>query len=272
MSDPIRYTTRPDGPTHTVVHEDTRLTVPVYVTVEQVSAASPLERQLLSVHADLPWAVVERIARTQGAVVVGGGRHERDAADLVRRLADQGLQAQAAQVSLARAGLWVAAGMVGAGGLLAALFTAGAAGLTAGGALALGAVMGAGMLAWAATSAPASLPASTLAECSRLAHEARKALPAAWRDLHALRKAALDPTLPVAAQIDLGSALDALEADWVAGSLTDADLGPALARIRGALADQGAAPSGTQDALERLQSASAAAAAAKQAARAIRGE
>jgi hypothetical protein len=271
MTEPIRYTTRPDGPTHTVVHEDSRLTVPLYVTAAQVAAASPVERQLMRVHAGLPWSALERIARTQGVVVVGGGRHERDATDAARRLADQGLTAQAALPAVARTGLWVAAALVTCGGLAAAVLTAGLVGLTAGGALAGGAILAGGTLGWAAQRAPSGPGAATLAECARLAQAARKALPAAWADLHGAREATLDPDLPVAAQVDLWSALDALEDDLVSGRLREGELGPALAQVRGALAEQQGAPSAGHDALERLQRATAAAAAAKQATRGLRG-
>lgn len=242
MADEIRYTTHTDG-SRSRARADDGAAWWVTVPSAAVLAATPGQRQRLSVAAQAPWPPLERAADGGPEVALCRVRTRREAEAAAASLAADGLRPQIRTAesggSLASAlGAASAAITLAAGSVLAWLLGVPFAGLGAvvGGALLVLAVVLGGR--WQA----ARREQAARADAHQAVMSVTASAPEAWRALFALRAASLDADVPVQAQVDLWTALEGIERGLLGGTVAAGDALAQLEASRAALIEVAADP------------------------------
>lgn len=208
MADDVKYTTRPEGETHSRARADTASRRLVVVPAAAFRGANVATQQAIAVAANLPMQVARSLVDAGSDLIVARERNDASAARTAAEL--QGREIPAVAPSASAPG-WVLPAVGGSlvggfalgyvvAGLLVALMAAVVSAVVVGGAA-------------AASVSAGQRRADDEADQLQTAHD--RALEgthsATWTAIHEVRRRSLDDELPLQAQVDTWSALDALE-------------------------------------------------------------
>ncbi len=254
MPEEVKYTTRPDAPTHSSSRADVHES---YLVIIDRPQESPENLQRASLLTGLPVAVIRD---HEGPFIATEAKTRSEALGHVRRLGadtDAKLRIVDPSVRSLFAGLMIAFGlasMLAVSFALVLLFFELSQGLLL--VAVLGAMAMAGLIFMQRRGHEKQDERELLREQDRTFRAAIAPASDVWQQLQAVRRSTLDPDLPPGAAADAWSALDELEASLMASPEIARDITMQLSELANILSDteqDPGSPPSTTDAVAKLQ-------------------